>query len=58
MRESALDISRKFGPKKTQLFRLKDLPKHFLDKAQKAVLTYFVRSSLKYSENLNNKNEY
>ncbi len=48
MREPAPEISRKFEPKKTQLFRLKNPSKHFLAKVQKAVLTYFVRSCFKY----------
>jgi hypothetical protein len=48
MDEPIIDTSRKFEPKKTQLFRLKNSPKDFLTKAQKAVLTYFAKISLKY----------
>jgi hypothetical protein len=48
MREPIPDISKKLKSKKTQLYRLKNSPKHFLAKAQKAIVAYFVRFSFKY----------
>ncbi len=51
MKGAAPDISSKFEHKKTKLFRLKKSSKNiFLAKAQKAVLTYFVRFFFKYWE--------
>ncbi len=50
LREQAPDILKIFKAKNTKLFRLENPPKYFLVKAQKAVLTYFVRFSFKYWE--------
>ncbi len=50
MRRPAPDIFKKFEPNKSQYLILKYPPKKFLANAQKAVLTYFVRSSFKYLE--------
>ncbi len=48
LREQVSNISRKFESKKTQLFRLKYPKNSFFAKAQKAVLTHFVKFSFKY----------